>query len=96
MGGRFKRVTVARTGKVEHMEVVGHWWDHEHHESRLGRLERSVVRELNLRPLVRNYAARINHVNRVIQDKKELLQMFVDLAIDEQQTNKTSTGPKFR
>ena len=96
LSGKFKRVTVFRTGQVEQMEVTGHWWDHTHHESKLGLLERKIVRELNRRPLARNFAARINHVDQIVKDRKEWLKFYVDLAIDKHETTKPKAGPSFR
>lgn len=96
LNGTFKRVTVFRTGKVEQMAVTGHWWDHTHHQAKLGLLERKIVRELNRRPLAKKFAARINHVDQVVRDKKEWLQFYVDLAIDKNEDAKPKPGPSFR
>lgn len=96
LNGKFKRVTVYRTGKVEQMEVTGHWWDHTHHESKLGLLERKIVRELNRRPLAKKFAARINHVDQIVRDRQDWLRFYVDLAIDKQEAAKPKAGPKFR
>lgn len=94
LGGKYKRVTVFRTGQVEQMQVSGHWWDHQPHEMKLGLLARSIVRELNRRPLAKQFVARVNHVNRVLCDKKEIFEMFVDVALDNPEATKKAPANK--
>ncbi len=94
--GKFRRVTVFRTGQVEQMQVSGHWWDFEPRESKLGLLSRSIVRQINKHPLAKQFAARVNHVNRLIRDHKERFEFYVDIAIDRPEELKNKTGANFK
>jgi len=80
--GQFRRVTVVRTGQVEEMAVMGHWWGPEHHEAKIGLLERSVVRILNRIVTAKNFVAIINRIERTTIASKRHLNFFVNLAID--------------
>lgn len=92
LDGSFRRVTVIRTGEVEEMEVTGHWWDFEPHENKLGLLPRSVVRELNRIVTAKRFAARINCLQQNIHENQEVLELFVDVAIDESPEPKSPIG----
>ena len=81
--GEFRRVTAVRTGQVEEMQIVGHWWSEvQPHEAKIGLLERVVVRGLNRIVTAKNFITRINRVQRKIIEQKKHLEFFVDLAID--------------
>jgi hypothetical protein len=83
LDGSFRRVTVERTGEVEEMEVTGHWYDVEPHSTNLGLLSRQTVRQLNRIVTAKKFAARINCVQQAIQDDRNVLELFVDLAVQE-------------
>ncbi len=80
--GKCRRVTVFRTGEVEQIQVSGHWWDFELHECKLGLLPRWVVRELNLIPKAKVFAARINCLEKTVRADNDFLDLFIDLAIE--------------
>lgn len=82
MNGKFRRVTVFRTGQVEEIEVTGHWYDVHPYEHKVGTLPRTVVRELNKMPHAKKFAARINTVQLVRQQEQPIYKLFIDLAID--------------
>ena len=82
MNGTFKRVTAFRTGQVEELEVTGHWYDVHPYERKVGVLPRKVVRELNLIPEAKKFAARINTIELVVEDAVPVYKLFIDLAID--------------
>lgn len=86
LDGIHRRVTVYRTGEVEEMAVDGHWWNDEYgepQEQRLGILTRAVVRDLNRIHNARQFVARINNLKRTVRQDLEILDLFIDLAIDE-------------
>lgn len=83
LDGSFRRVTVAHTRNVEEMEVTGNWWDYQPRESNLGVLARSVVRELNRIVTAKHFAARINCIRKGVHENREVLELFIDLAIQE-------------
>ena len=86
LDGIHRRVTVHRTGEVEEIAVEGHWWNDEFgepREQRLGLLSRAIVRELNRLHAARHFAARINRLRRALFRNCEILELFIDLAIDE-------------
>lgn len=80
--GQFRRVTAVRTGQVEEMAVIGHWWGLESHQAKIGLLARSVVRELNRILTAKNFAAVINRVEKTTIASKRHLNFYVDLAVD--------------
>lgn len=82
VNGKFRRVTVFRTGQVEEIEVTGHWYDVHPFEHKVGILQRKVVRELNKNPLAKKFAARINTIQLAMHDDQPYYQLFIDLAID--------------
>lgn len=79
--GTLRRVTVERTRNVEEIEVTGYWWDYQPHEGKLGVLSRRVVRELNRIVSARHFVAKINCIQEAIRDDLEVLELFVDVAI---------------
>ncbi len=96
LDGKFRRVTVFRTGQVEEIQVNGHWWDIDLHEGKLGLLSREVVRKLNQRIVARQFAARINRMQQVTRQGQEFLELFVDVAIDESNQKKTRVKLRYR
>ena len=63
------------------MEVTGYWWDYQPRAGGLGVLPRRVVRELNRIVTARHFVARINCIQKAILDDQEILELFVDVAI---------------
>lgn len=96
MSGEFKRVSVFRTGQVEEIEVTGHWWDFEPHETKLGLLSRSVVRELNRNPLAKRFAARINCFQETTRNRQKYIELFIDLAVEQEDDKKAKQVADFR
>jgi hypothetical protein len=93
---KFRRVTIYRTGEVEQMEVTGHWWDHEPHEGRIGLLPRVVVRQLNRLITARGFAARINTLKLVNRDGQDLVEVYIDIAVDLSAKRKHQSGIRYR
>lgn len=92
LGQTYRRVTVARNGEVEGMDVTGHWWDFRRpYESKVGMLSRSVVRKLNSVVTAKRFAARINSIQKCIVQDREFLELYIDLAIDETPEKKSQT-----
>lgn len=86
LDGYHRRVTIFRTGEVEEIAVTGHWWDSRElkpHECHMGVLPRAVVRELNLIPSTPVFAARINSLQKISHKSQDILELFIDIAIDE-------------
>ena len=94
LDGSFRRVTVSRTGGVEEMAVIGHWWDFEPHESKLGILSRAVVRDLNRILTAKRFASRIYCMQETIRQSKQFLELFIDLAVDESPPEKSIIGDR--
>ena len=83
LSGFHRRVSMERTGEVEEIAIIGHWRDHQDgraNEGVLGTLARKIVRQLNKLPIDTVYAARINSAQWTIDDDKEFVEMFVDVA----------------
>ena len=80
--GEFRRVSVVRTGQVEEMAVIGHWWGLEPHQAKVGFLPRSIVRALNRVVTAKNFAAIIDRIERTTIASKRHLNFFINLAID--------------
>ncbi len=79
--GTLRRVTLDRTRNVEEMEITGYWWDYQPREGKLGVLSRSVVRQLNRILTAKYFAVRINCIQEAVRDDQQILELFVDVAI---------------
>lgn len=83
LDGTLRRVTVDRTRNVEEMEITGYWWDYQPREGKLGVLSRTVVRQLNRIVTAKTFAVRINCIQEAVRDDLEILELFVDVAIQD-------------